>query len=119
VDGTITQVRYTLPNIPDIQGNPQQADIEAALKSRLMDTYADGNFYPNQSVTREDLARTLALDTPMRQLITAAPKFADVSGDLLRITEAITANGSTLRDYNFVPGGMMSADGPSPITARS
>lgn len=111
VDGNVTQVKYTLPNIVDIQGHPLQAAIEAALKNRVIDTYADGSFRPDSSVTREDLARSLVLNTELRQLIAATPKFTDVSGDLSRIAEAVTANGSTLRDYNFIPEGMMSATG--------
>ncbi|MCA1558031.1 MAG: S8 family serine peptidase, partial [Acidobacteria bacterium] len=113
VDGTVTQVKYVLPNIPDIQDHVQRADIEFALKNRLMDTSADGNFYPNQTVTREDLARALVLNTPLRQSLASTPKYTDAPGDLQRIAQAVTADGSTLRDYNFAPKGMMSANGTS------
>ena len=113
VDGTVTQIKYTLPNIPDIQGHAQQAQIEAALKNRLIDIYADGAFRPDQNVTREDLARSLMLNTSLRQTLGATPKFSDVSGDLLRIAEAVTAKGSTNRDYDFVPNGMIGASGAS------
>lgn len=113
VDGTVTQVKYNLPNIPDIQDNAQREAIEFALKNRLMDTSADGNFYPNNTVTREDLARTLVLNTPLRQTIASTVKFTDATGDLQRIAQAVTADGSTLRDYNFMPKGMMSASGTS------
>ena len=44
VDGNITQTRFILPVIADIQGHPDQAVIEAALKSRLIDTFAGRNF---------------------------------------------------------------------------
>jgi Subtilase family./S-layer homology domain. len=111
VDGNVTQVRYILPAIADIQGNPLQSEIEFALKNRLIDTYADGTFRPANVVTREDLARSLALDTPMRQTLAGSAKFTDASGDLERIAEAVTAKGSTLRDYDFVPTGMMSFTG--------
>jgi serine protease AprX len=111
VDGSVSQVKYILPNIADIQGNPLQSDIEFALRNRLIDTYADGTFRPANTVTREDLARSLALNTPMRQVLAASPKFTDVSGDLERIAEAVTAKGSTLRDYDFVSGGMISFTG--------
>jgi serine protease AprX len=109
VDGTVTQIKYTLPTIADIQGHAQQAQIEAALKNRLIDIYADGTFKPNQTVTRADLARSLMLNTSLRQTAGSTPKFTDVTGDLLRIAEAVTAKGSTLRDYDFVPNGLMSA----------
>ncbi len=111
VNGTVSQVKYILPNIPDIQGHAQQAQIEFALKNRLIDISGDGNFYPDQVVNREDFARSLVLNTPLRQLISATPKFTDIRSELLRIADAATANGSTLRDYNFIPGGMMSAEG--------
>ena len=111
VDGNITQIKYILPTITDIQGHPLQTDIEAALRSRLIDTYPDGKFRPDQTVTRKDFATTLALDTEIRQILGGTPKFSDVSGDLERIAEAVTAKGSTLRDYDFTPTGMMSYSG--------
>lgn len=111
VDGHITTVKYVLPNIADIQGHQQQAAIEAAIKNRLMDTYADGTFRPDTLVNREDLARLLVLNTSIRQSLAAAPKFGDVLGDLRNIAEAVTAKGSTLRDFDFVPTGMISFTG--------
>jgi serine protease AprX len=113
VDGTVTQVRYVLPTVGDIQGHPRQSEIEFALKNRLIDTFADGTFRPAATVTREDLARTLVLNTPLRQSLGSTPKFADVSGDLLRIAEAVSTKGSTLRDYDFVPTSIMSSTGTS------
>jgi serine protease AprX len=111
VDGTVKQIRYILPQISDIAGHPQRAEIEAALKNRLIDTYADGKFYPDQRVSRADLAQSFALNAPVRQTLGAAPKFTDVSGDLARIAEAVTTKGSTLRDYNFVPTGLLTSSG--------
>jgi serine protease AprX len=107
----VNQVKYILPVIPDIQGNAQQAQIEFALKNRVIDIFADGSFRPDSIVTREDLARSLVLNTPLRQSIAGTPRFTDVTGDMARIAEAVTSKGSTLRDYNFVPNGMMSYSG--------
>ncbi len=113
VDGNIVQVRFILPVISDIIGHPQQAAIESAIKSRFIDTYSDGTFRPNSLVTREDLARSLILNTSLRQSLGLSPKFGDVSGSFLNIAEAVTARGSTLRDYDFVPTGMMGFTGTS------
>jgi serine protease AprX len=113
VDGTIIQKKFTLQNIPDIQGHVAQADIETVLKNRRMDILSDGLFHPNDNVTREGFLRTLNINVPLRQLLAAAPRFADVSGELGALAEAATANGSTLRDYNFTPQGVMSAAGTS------
>ena len=111
VEARITQVEYILPVVPDIQGNALQSQIEFALKNRYIDTFVDGTFRPDSIVTREDMARSLVLNTPLRQSIATTTKFSDVSGDLARIAEAVTAKGSTLRDYTFVPNGMMSFSG--------
>ena len=113
VDGNITQTRFILPVIPDIQGHPQQATIEAALKSRLIDTFPDGTFRPDATVTREDLARSLALNTSLRQTLGSTPKFGDVSSDLRLLAEYATARGSTNRDFDFTPTGMIVASGAS------
>jgi serine protease AprX len=113
VDGKVVQIKYVLPNIADIQGNENQAGIEFALKNRLIDTYADGTFRPSQTVTREDLARSLVLNTSLRQSLGGTPKFADVSGDLRNIAEAVTAKGSTNRGYDFTATGLMSFTGTS------
>lgn len=109
VDGTIAKVRFILPYIADIQGHAKQEAIEVALRSRLIDTYGDGTFRPDSNITREDLSRSLALNTSLRQTVTAAPKFSDVSADLGLIAESVTARGSSLRDFDFSPTGMMSA----------
>jgi serine protease AprX len=111
VDISIAQKFYTLDPIGDIVGHPAQAQIETVLKNRQMDTFADGGFHPDATVTREDFARLLYMNTPLRQFPSAAPKYTDVSADLRPIAEAVTANGSTLRDWSFAPAGMIAAYG--------
>ncbi len=111
VDGSVTQIKFILPNIADIQGHPQQAAIEAAIKSRLIDIHSDGLFRPDDIVTRQDFARSLLLNTSVRQTLGATPKFTDVSGDFRNIAEAVTAKGATLRDYDFVPNGIVGFSG--------
>jgi serine protease AprX len=111
VDFKVIQKLYTLEPIADIQGHPAQARIETVLKNRQMDTFADGGFRPGANVTREDFARTLYMNTALRQFPSAAPKYADVSAALRPIVEAVTANGSTLRDHAFAPAGMIAAYG--------
>ena len=111
VNGLIKQAVVTMEEPSDIQGNAAEADIRSALANRRMDTFADNTFRPTAQVTRDDFARTLALNVPLRQSLSASAKFADVSADLEPIAEALTANGSTLRDWNFTPQGLMSANG--------
>jgi serine protease AprX len=111
VDGTIKQQKFTLAPIADIQGNSLQEQIETALKNRRIDTFADGSFRPDANVTREDFARMLLLNAPVRQTVLAASRYTDVSGDLAALAESLTTSGSTLRDWNFTPAGLMSASG--------
>jgi serine protease AprX len=111
VDGTITQQQFTLATIPDIQGDPDQAEIESVLKNRMMDTYIDGNFRPQSLVQRGDFAQFLVFNTALRQSLADTPEFSDVTGQAEAIAEAVTANGSTLRDYTFAPSGELSAGG--------
>ena len=97
----------------DIQGHPAEQGIRTALANRRMDTFANNTFAPDALVTREDFARTLALNAPVRQLLAATPKFTDVSSDFRPFAEAVTARGSTLRDWDFTPHGLISASGSS------
>jgi serine protease AprX len=114
VTGTITRKDISIaPIITDIQGNPAQADIELAIINHRIDSLSDGAFHPDAQVTREDFARSLSLNVPLRQSLASSAKFTDVSANLEPLAEAITANGSTLRDWNFAPGGLMSASGSS------
>ena len=111
VDFTVFQKIYTLEPIGDIQGHAAQAQIETVLKNRQMDTFADGTFRPDANVTREDFARTLYMNTALRQSVPSARKYTDVSAEFAPIAEAVTANGSTLRDWSFQPAGMIAAAG--------
>ncbi|HYG11011.1 MAG TPA: S8 family serine peptidase [Pyrinomonadaceae bacterium] len=111
VGGIILQKLYTLAPVPDIQGHAQQELFETLLKSRRIDALADGLFHPAAAVTREDFARTLMLNAPVRQTVLAASRYTDVSGDLVALAESVTTSGSTLRDWNFAPAGLMSASG--------
>lgn len=122
VDGTIKQQKFTLAPIFDIQNHAQQEQIETALKNRRLDIFNDGTFRPDTNVTREDFARTLFLNAPVRQSLSGTPRFTDVTADFAALAEAITAKGSTLRDWNFAPDGLLSANGtnfnPAGATSR-
>jgi serine protease AprX len=111
VDGTIKQQKFTLAPIFDIQSHSLREQIETALKNRRLDTFADGSFRPDANVTREDFARSLLLNMPVRQSVLASSRYTDVSGDLAALAESVTTSGSTLRDWNFAPAGLMSASG--------
>src|SRR5215470_16006235 len=79
--------------VSKLNGLPDEQLLKDTLVLRRMDTLANGLFRPNQNVTRAHFARTLALNTPLRQTLAATPRFTDVSGSLVGIAEAVTANG--------------------------
>jgi serine protease AprX len=109
VDGTIVQQVITFPAVADIQGDPSQAEIEFVLKNRIMDVLADGEFHPQSNVKRSDFAHDLMMNSALRQSLADTPLFSDATGALEAMAEAETANGSTLRDYDFTPTGMITA----------
>jgi serine protease AprX len=111
VDGTISQRVFNLPAIADIQGDPSQAEIEYVLKNRMMDVQSDGLFHPSLTVTRGSFAQTLVFNTALRQSLANTRQYTD-TGSLEPIAEAVSANGSTLRDYDFTPTGMITPQGP-------
>jgi serine protease AprX len=121
VDGSITQQVLLLPPVPDIAGDPARAEIEFVLKNRMLDVLSDGLFHPASAATRGDFARALVYNTALRQSLAAAAQYTDVTGPQEAIAEAVTANGSTLRDGDFTPTGLMTAAAPafaaaSPVT---
>jgi serine protease AprX len=111
VEIKITQQLFTLAPIADILNHPAQAQIETVLKNRQMDTFADGTFRPDATVTRRDFAEMLYLNTPLRQSLGSTRKYIDVTPEFSALAEAVTANGSTLRDWSFQPAGMVAAYG--------
>jgi serine protease AprX len=113
VVGSITQQVYVLPPVADIQGDPSRAEIEFVLKNRMMDVRSDGLFHPTAQVTRGDFAQSLVLNTALRQSLAGTPRYLDTPGSLAAIAEASTADGSTLRDYDFTPTGMLAGSGSS------
>ncbi|HEX5705706.1 MAG TPA: S8 family serine peptidase [Pyrinomonadaceae bacterium] len=109
VNGRIKKAIVTVEEPSDIANHPAASQIRAALESRMMDTFADNTFRPDAPVSRAALAEALMLNTPLRQTLSSTPKFGDVSGRLAAVAESATAKGSTLRDWDFTPAGMMSA----------
>lgn len=110
--GQIFRRNSRLLNPPsDLIGMTDTTDIEAALLNRYLDVLPTGNFEPGAQVTRGAFAQVLADNLPVRQTLSAGPRFVDVSGPLARIAEAVATNGSTLRDWDYSPPGLMPVAG--------
>lgn len=113
VDSSVAIATFNLAEISDLVGHPLETGIRQALLNRQTDLFADGLFHPDAPATREDLARHLMLVAPLRQNLADTPRFADVTGQLAALAEALTAKGASLRDHNFSADGLMSAPGSS------
>lgn len=109
INSRVSKAQFALPPVADVTGHAFEASIYEALLNRKTDLKADGLYYPDELVTRADLARHLALNVPLRQTLSNTAKFSDVSADLAAIAEAVTAKGATLRDFNFSADGLMTA----------
>jgi len=119
VDGSITQQVLILGSVPDITNDPARAEIEFVLRNRMMDVQSDGLFHSTWTVTRGDFAQALVYNTELRQSLGAAAQYTDITGPQEAVAEAVTASGSTLRDYDFTPTGMMTAASASTFDAGS
>jgi serine protease AprX len=107
IDGTVNVIFPTGNNVTDIAGRADQAEIERALIRRLMDTFADNTFRPDQSATREDLSRTLILSGAVRQNQYDSTQFNDVTSAFAPIASAVAARGAVLKDtFQRFPGVM-------------
>lgn len=111
VDGTIKRYDVATDLVTDIAGHPDEAVIESMLRARRMDVLVDGQFHPDESVTRADFARTLALNAPLRQFLAPEPRFGDVDDSFRVFAESVDADGSSLRGFDFSDAGMMATSG--------
>lgn len=106
ITGQIYRTNSTVTNPPtDIAAIPQNAAITTALLNRYFDQASSTLFQPTAAVTRTAFAQALADNVPLRQsLAGVSSAYTDASGATARYAEAAAQNGSSLRDWNFVPG---------------
>lgn len=119
VDGTIKRYDVVPDPVTDIAGHPHEAVIDSMLRARRMDVLDDGQFHPDESVTRAGFARVLALNAPLRQFLAPEPRFGDVDESFRVFAESVDADGSSLRGFDFHDAGVMATSGTafSPDTA--
>jgi serine protease AprX len=112
VDFLIDRTHYTIGSgtANDISGNPYEPAIRTAIQYRYMDTATNGAFQPATIVNRLEFARTLADNAPLRQA-TFGTLFTDVATTYEPIAAAVTANGATLRHWDYSVAGCVAASG--------
>ena len=92
--------------LDDIEGHPAQGLIERAVTARLLDSDADGQFRPDDLLTRIDLADYLTLGGGIRQFrpTDGSDSFSGLGGLGLAVAEAVSARGGALRDLQHQQG---------------
>lgn len=106
VNTFIDRTTFNLPPVSDIAGNPNEGEITHALKHRYLDTFGDSSFRPDWTVTREDFADAMRINTPLRQAVHGAT-FPDATGSLQPLAAALTAKGATLRHFDYGVDGLL------------
>ena len=110
INGNIEQLKVGgIGGLNDIAGHPAEASIKLAVSKRLADGYPDGNFYPDNLLTRIEFADYLTMGQAIRQYLptNGTSNFSDVSLDKQLLVESITAKGAAIRDRFQVLEGVM------------
>jgi serine protease AprX len=105
----ITKKAGSYTGLKDIVGHPAESAIKIGVSERLLDSYADGSFRPNDNLTRIDLAKYLVMGAGVRQYlpVTGTTTFQDVKGEDLAFAEAVAAKGAALRDPTYKGRGVI------------
>ena len=112
IDVNVKQVRIDgFSGLKDIAGHAGRQFIEFGVANRLVDSYADGYFRPDQALTRGELATYLTMGTGVRQFlpVNGASSFSDLSTSsaLRPFAEASVARGAAQRDLSHLQAGVM------------
>ena len=108
----VKQVRIGgFSGLNDIANHPGRQFIQYGVSNRLVDGYTDGNFRPDQMLTRGELATYLTMGSGIRQQLPlgGASSFTDVSSSapLAPFAEAAAARGGSQRDLSHRHEGVM------------
>jgi serine protease AprX len=97
----------------DISGHPAEGAIKVGVSERLLDSNVNGDFRPDDKLTRLDLAKYLVMGAGVRQSLPSASSFKDLIGTESAFVEAVTAKGAALRDVYHQNKGIIlpTADG--------
>lgn len=116
INGTINNYYGTFSGLNDIANSPYAAYIRQAVAMRLMDSYPNGNFYPNNNITRGQVAQIIASDCEVRQNLLNSLPFTDVSSGLAPYVQAVTSAGAPILDTYIQGGPIMSGTTGSTFT---
>ncbi|MET3695885.1 serine protease AprX [Bacillus oleivorans] len=111
----LTKRAGAFSGLNDIQGHQAEAAIKVGVTERLIDSYPDGTYRPDDALKRIDLAKFLVMGAGVRQYLplTGEASFKDVKASDLSYAEAVAAYGAALRDVAYNNKGVLlpTADG--------
>ncbi|RJF33820.1 peptidase S8 [Pseudoalteromonas gelatinilytica] len=101
----------------DILVHPARRAIEFAISERLADGHDDGYYRPDVNLSREELAKYLVMGLAIRQqsdiLSIQKAAFNDVNPESEAFVNAVTSQGSALKDRTQVQNPVVLSDGLS------
>ncbi|NUJ40984.1 S8 family serine peptidase [Pseudoalteromonas sp. 0303] len=101
----------------DILVHPARRAIEFAISERLADGHDDGYYRPDVNLSREELAKYLVMGLAIRQqsdiLSIQKTAFNDVNPESEAFVNAVTSQGSALKDRTQVQNPVVLSDGLS------
>jgi len=112
IDVKVKQFRIGgFSGLNDIAGHAGRQFIEYGVANRLIDGYTDGNFRPDQLLTRGEMATYLTMGGGLRQQlpIGGTSSFSDLAAGsaLSPFAEAAAARGGSQRDLSHFTAGVM------------
>jgi serine protease AprX len=97
--------------LSDIAAHPGRQFIEFAVSNRLVDSYPDGRFRPDQALSRGELAQYLLMGTGVRQSLpyNRVPGTSDIglANPLYPFVESAIATGAPLRNLDHLHAGVI------------
>jgi len=111
VVGTIVQsVISGINGLSDVAGNTHESSVRLAVSNQLMDG-KNGNFLPNELLTRIDLADYLMMGQGVRQFNASngSLQFNELSGTESLLAESVMATGAAMRDISQINNPLMTA----------
>ncbi|WP_261132061.1 S8 family serine peptidase [Bacillus sp. Marseille-Q3570] len=98
----------------DISGHPAEEAIKTGVSERLLDSNKNGDYKPDNALTRVDLAKSLTMGAGIRQnLPDGGSSFTDVAAVDAAYAEAVASDGAALKDTAQDDAGVLlpTADG--------
>lgn len=110
VNGELTFKKAgSFTGLNDITGHPAESAIKIGVNERLIDSNPDGNFRPDDQLTRIDLAKYVVMGAGVRQYLplSGVASFKDVKASDVPFAEAVVAKGAALRDVGYKGKGVL------------